>query len=166
MNGFLKFHLILQEFLYLFETVTDNNFKLLFLDVQYLSLSGMLFGPAVLWWSHFWTVINRARVLRSGLSDFERGLDVDLVIDWKISQNLVLLFEFSQYLVLSVFHLIESPRIWWYDPGLNSFCYTLCIVDITETTGRILHKVVLLGFLKASLIQIVLQERIVRIGIR
>jgi hypothetical protein len=47
MNGFLEFHLILEEFLYFFETVTDHNFKLLFLDAQYLSLSGMLFGSAM-----------------------------------------------------------------------------------------------------------------------
>ncbi len=37
-NGFFEFHLILKELLYFFEAVTDDDFKLFFLDVQYLGL--------------------------------------------------------------------------------------------------------------------------------
>jgi hypothetical protein len=48
MNGLFELHLILQELFNLSETVTNDDFKLFFLNGQYLSLSGMFFDPAVL----------------------------------------------------------------------------------------------------------------------
>jgi hypothetical protein len=48
MNSFFEFHLILQELFNLSKTVAYDDFKLFFFNGQYLSLSGMLFDPAVL----------------------------------------------------------------------------------------------------------------------